>query len=355
MSSPTPTSSSRYEHPCTWTGAQMVQRDDWIVRLTPTDNRELRAAMAVAKARSATIPKLTAQDFPLPTLARALGALCEEIIAGRGFALLRSLEIDDLPVKDAALIYWGIGSHMGRGRAQNAQGDMLGHVTDLGLDFRTDNSARGYQTRLRLPFHNDTSDIVALMCLNPAKSGGLSRIVSSAAVYNTVLQRRPDLLAELTTPMCIDRRGENAPGRRPYYVGATFERLNDRLFCRYNRTYIESAQRFPEVPRLTARQIEALDLIDEICNDPLIYLDMTLARGDMQFVNNYTVLHSRTDYEDWPEHDRRRYLLRLWLETGRVEERPASYLDRDADSLDWERDPKPPVFDLSMRRAELAH
>lgn len=355
MSTPIAVSARRYEHPSAWTGAQMAGRDDWIVHLTPDDNRELRAAAAVASARGATIPALTAQDFPLPTLAPVLRALCEEIVDGRGFVLVRGLQIDDLPVQDAALIYWGIGSHMGRGRAQNAQGDMLGHVTDLGLDFRADNNVRGYQTRLRLPFHNDSMDIVALMCIGTARRGGLSRIVSSTAIHNTMLEQRPDLVDALSSPMCIDRRGEAPAGKKPYYVGATFERLGDRLFCRYNRTYIESAQRFPDVPRLTPLQIEALDRVDALCNDPTMHLDMALERGDMQFVNNYTVLHSRTDYEDWPERERRRYLLRLWLDTGRVTALPASYVDRFADTLDWERDPKPPMFDLSMRRAELAH
>lgn len=355
MSIPAATNVRPYEHPSVWTGAQIARRDDWMVRLTEADNRELREAMAVAKSRGAAIPSLAKEDFPLPRVGPMLRALREEIVDGRGFALIRGLAIDDLPVQDAALVYWGIGSHMGRGRAQNAQGDILGHVTDLGLDFRADNNVRGYQTRQRLPFHNDTTDIVALMCLSPARHGGLSRIVSSTAIHNEVLSRRPDLFEVLCAPMCIDRRGEGDPGRKPYYTGATFERLGERLFCRYNRTYIESAQRFPEVPRLDAKQIEALDLVDELCNDPDMHLDMTLARGDMQFVNNYTVLHSRTDYEDWPERERRRYLLRLWLDTGLVAERPASYADRDADTLEWQRNPKPPVFDLSLRRAELAH
>lgn len=345
----------RYQHPSVWTGEQMSLCDDWVIQLTSADNKELRTALQTAKSRGAAIPRLGAEDFPLPNVSPMLHSLREQIIHGRGFALVRGLKIDDLPVQDAALIYWGIGSHMGRGRAQNAQGDMLGHVTDLGLDFRADNNVRGYQTRLRLPFHNDTRDIVALLCLQPARRGGLSRIVSSTAIFNAILERRADLLDVLCTPMCVDRRGENAPGKKPYYVGATFEYAKDRLFCRYNRTYIESAQRFPEVPRLTTSQIEAMDLLDTLCNDPSMYLDMTLSQGDIQFVNNYTVLHSRTDYEDWPERERRRYLLRLWLDTGLVSDRPASYEDRESDTVDWELDPKPPVFDLSMRRAELAH
>lgn len=344
-----------YRHPSAWTGAEMSGRDDWLMPLGHAENAELRAALAFARARGADIPQLTSEDFPLPTLAPRLRALTQTVVEGRGFMLIRGLRIDDLPTSDVALIYWGIGSHMGRGRAQNAQGDMLGHVTDLGLDFRTDPNARGYQTRLRLPFHNDAMDIVGLLCLQAARHGGLSRVVSSTAIYNAVLQRRPDLMDVLTAPFCIDRRGEAPEGKKPYYRGAMFEWVGKQLFCRYNRTYIESAQRFDDVPRLTTRQIEALDLMDALCDDPTLHLDMELQIGDMQFISNYTVLHSRTDYEDWPERERRRYLLRLWLDTGLVKQLPESFAERYSDTLAWRQDPKSPIFDLSMRRAELAH
>lgn len=355
MSSTEQSHAKVYSHPSAWTGAQMRQRDDWIEQLDARDNTELRHALSVARSRGADIPGLKSEDFPLPTLAPRLKALTQEIVNGRGFALIRGLRIDELPTPDAALIYWGIGSHMGRGRAQNAQGDMLGHVTDLGLDFRTNANARGYQTRLRLPFHNDAMDIVGLLCLRTAREGGLSRVVSSTSIYNAVLARRPDLMDVLCSPFCVDRRGEAPEGKKPYYTGAVFEWQDERLFCRYNRTYIESAQRFPEVPRLTPRQIEGLDLIDSLCDDPALCLSMGLEIGDMQFINNYTVLHSRTDYEDWPEHERRRYLLRLWLDTGLIASQPASYNDRASDTLAWRQDPQAPIFDLSLRRAELEH
>jgi hypothetical protein len=355
MSSPDPMRTSIYRHPSAWRGAEMATRSDWRLALTADHQRELRDALAHARARGAGIPTLRAQDFPLPTLAPVIHGMRDEVIDGRGFCLVTGLQIADLAAADAALIYWGIGSHVGKPMAQNAQGDVLGHVTDLGVDFHANPNVRGYQTRLRLPFHNDNADIVGLLCLQTARRGGLSRVVSSTAIHNAVIERRPDLMDVMTGPWFMDRRGETPAGKKPYYTGAFFERVGERLFCRYNRTYIESAQRFDDVPRLTPRQVEALDLIDELCNDPAMHLDMALEVGDMQFVNNYTVLHSRTSYEDWPEPERRRYLLRLWLNTGLVNELPASWADRYADWQAWQLDPRPPVFDLSMRRAELAH
>lgn len=355
MTATTSSAYAPYLHPSAWTGASMRDRTDWIITLSDADNAELRTALAAAQSHELGVPLLTAASFPLPTLSARFRNLRDEVVDGRGFALVRGLQIDDISASDAATIYWSIGAHMGRGRAQNAQGEMLGHVTDIGQDFRTNPNARGYQSNLRLPFHNDLMDIVGLLCLTPARNGGASRIVSSTAIHNAVIEQRPDLIETMYQPFPMDRRGESATDRKPWYVGPFFERIGSRLFCRYNRTYIESAQRFTELPRLSANQIAALNLVDALCEDPSLCLDMDFRKGDMQFISNYTVLHSRTAYEDWPQAQRRRYLLRLWLETGLVNCVPDSWAERYADMRAWENDPKPPVFDLSARRADLVH
>ncbi len=346
---------SPYHHPSAWTGAQMRESRDWIVRLDDAQNHELAAALAFAKQRGARIPQLSAEDFPLPTLQAALLALRAEVNDGRGFVLLKGFDIDRYTLEDTALVYWGIGAHLGTGRAQNAQGDLLGHVTDLGVDHRTDPNARGYQTRNLLRFHNDAMDIVALLCIRPARAGGLSRIVSSTAIHNAMLERRPDLLRVMYEPFHMDRRGEVPQGKTPWHVGPFFNLLDGRLFCGYNRAYVESAQRFEEVPRLTRQQIETLDMVNALCADPEFHLDMAFERGDMQFISNYTTLHSRTEYEDWPEKERRRYLLRLWLDTHHFAQLPASIAERQKDMRLWQQHPKPPIFDLSAVHAELAH
>lgn len=343
------------DHPSAWRGPDMAVRDDWIVRLDAGDCAELDAALTHAKARGIGIPELSKKDFPIPGVARKLAGVLAELESGRGFALLRGLPVERYSKADAALIYWGIGAHFGPAFAQNAQGDMLGHVRDLGADWRHDMKARGYQTRLRLPFHNDSTDVVGLLCLRRAKSGGESRIVSSTAVHNEVLARRPDIARALYEPFCVDRRDEESPGQKPYYVTPCFNRFKGRMFIRYNRTFIESAQRFAEVPRLTSLQREALDLMDELCNDPAFHLDMPFEPGDMQFVCNYVILHSRTDYEDYPDAERKRHLLRLWLRTPGFADLPPAFADRNADMLAWQRSPKAPVFNISEIVAELAH
>jgi hypothetical protein len=338
-----------------WRGPQMARQDDWIVRLEAPDVAELEAALAQARARGIGIPALTRKDFPLPGLAPKLAAVLAQLESGRGFALLRGLPVERYSKADAALVYWGIGAHFGPAFAQNAQGDMLGHVRDLGADWRSDMKARGYQTRLRLPFHNDSTDVVGLLCLRSAKEGGHSLIVSSTAVHNEVLARRPDLARVLYEPWCVDRRGEESAGQKPWYVTPCFNRHDGRMFVRYNRTFIESAQRFPEVPRLTLLQREALDMMDALCADPALCLDMPFEPGDMQFICNYTVLHSRGDYEDHPEPDRKRHLLRLWLRTPGFASLPPAFADRNEDMIAWQARPRAPVFDASEIVAELEH
>jgi hypothetical protein len=344
-----------WDHPSAWRAPQMAARSDWIVQLDDDDVAELEHALAAARRAGLGIPALSGADLDTPRVAAKLQGVRRMLEDGIGFALVRGLPRERYSKADAALIYWIVGTRLGDAFAQNAHGEVLGHVRDIGADWRADPRARGYQTRMRLPFHNDSTDVVGLMCLQKAKSGGESQIVSSTAIHNEFLRRRPDLWAVMHEPFCVDRRGEENPGQRPWYVTPCFTRFDGRLFVRYNRSYIESAQRFDEVPRLTPLQREALDLMDALCDDPAFRLDMAFEPGDMQFVCNYTVLHSRGEYEDWPEPERKRHLLRLWLRTPGFPRLPAAFADRNADMIGWQARPRAPVFDLSEIAAELAH
>ena len=344
-----------YEHPSVWNSTQMHNSDEWVLHLDKRDNDELQAALLAVRNSGKEFTEVTKADFPLPRLSERLKKMQQDLTQGRGFSLVRGFDINRYELRDAAQIYWGIGAHIGKHGAQNAQGDLLGHVTDLGVDYKANAAARGYQTKSRLPFHNDALDVVSLMCVRPAKSGGLSRIVSSTAVHNEVMARRPDLLSVLYQDYYLDRRGEAPEGLKPYHATPFFSWAGGRLFCQYNRTYAMSAQRFEDVPRFTQAQLEALDLMDQITNDPKLVLEMDFGPGDMQFVSNYTVLHSRTDYEDWPEKERRRYLLRLWLDTGLVTPLPAGIAERWGDVKLWQATPQPAIFDLSPVHTELIH
>ncbi|WP_437319719.1 TauD/TfdA family dioxygenase [Sorangium sp. So ce385] len=304
--------------PAAWYGPAMARGDGWIEHLTPAEIEEVEAAVRRFGETGADPAQIRGEDFPLPTLAARLRRVLAEVLDGRGFALLRGLRgrwldrggRDDL--RAAAIAFLGIGSHLGSARSQNARGHVLGHVKDLGLSSQ-DPSVRVYQTRERQTFHTDSCDVVALLCLRTARAGGLSALVSSVTLYNEMRRARPDLVEALFAPIETDRRGEVPAGERPYFRIPVLNWHAGLLSAIYQRQYIESARRFPDVPPLTARQVEALDLFDALADDPALHMTMELRPGDIQLVHNHTLLHDRTAFEDWPEPDRKRHLLRLWL------------------------------------------
>lgn len=298
--------------PSAWRGEDLRRSDAWIHTFTASELSELHRALARVHARALTLPEIGREEFPLPTLGPRLHALRHELLHGRGFVLLRGLPMERYALEDAAAIYWGIGAWFGRPRSQNASGHLLGHVRDVGYDLN-DPNVRTYQTTKRQYYHTDSVDLVALLCVRKAKSGGLSSLVSSVTAYNELLSRCPDVLPALFEPFHVDRRGEVPPGMAPWFSLPIFNWHAGVLTTIYVRRYIESAQRFPEVPRLTARQLDALDALDAVLEDPRVHLQMAFEPGDIQLVHNHQILHDRTEFEDWPEPSRKRHLLRLWL------------------------------------------
>jgi hypothetical protein len=282
---------SAIETEAAWVG-ELTSSGSWVYRLSEGEVAELEAAARTALENGKSVATLTRADFPLPLLATAARGWARELHAGRGFVLLRGFPVARLGRDASALAYFGLGLHLGTPVPQNAAGDLLGHVRDRGGP-RTGPHVRLYTTRERQDFHTDGSDIVGLLCLQRAKSGGLSRIVSSVTIYNEILRRRPDLVDLLFAPICHLREGR----LRTFYIG----------------WYIRDAQRHPEVPRLSAAQLEMLGLIESIANDPHFHLDMDFEEGDVQLLSNASILHARTDYEDHEEEERKRHLLRLWL------------------------------------------
>ena len=316
------------EGPFAWRSADLGDTT-YFHRFSSEEIAEIDMAIQHARDRGVTLLELTPQAFPLPRLGPLLAELRDgPVLNGRGFFMLRGLPVERYSMQESAYAYLGIGSYIGEPVSQNAKGHILGHVKDLGRAFE-DPTARIYQTTHKQTFHTDSADIVALLCLRTAKSGGFSRVVSSIHIYNELFRHRPDLAAELFHPFCFDRRGEVPLGKKPWYETAIFHWYERQLSAFYgNRYYIQSAQRFPEVPRLKPRQIEALDFFDALANDPDNYLDIEFKPGDIQLVHNHVTLHDRTDYEDWPEPERARHLLRLWLCPEKARPLPPVFADR---------------------------
>ena len=296
-----------------WYGPEIAKRDDWMMPLSAAEVAEVEAATQALVARDADIAVLKPQDFPLPTLwAKLRSRVDDEVLNGRGFLLLRGLPVDRWSIRESATAFFGLGAHLGSARSQNGKGHVLGHVQDLGLDVN-DPNVRIYQTHERQTYHTDSCDIVGLLCLKTARSGGLSALVSSTTIFNEMRRRRPDLLKLLFQPIATDRRGEVPEGQKPFFEIPVFNWHQGYLTAIYQRQYIDSAQRFPEAPRHTPELIEALDMFDSLANDPALNTFMEFKPGDVQLVHNHTMLHDRTGFDDWPEPERRRHLLRLWL------------------------------------------
>lgn len=312
--------------PANWKGPMLERQPElWVHDLTEAELADLDRVARLHGDRQDDLTNVTLKDLALPAMVTRLERVKHDLLDGHGVALMRGFPVDRYSLRQAATAFWAVGLHLGDAVSQNAKGHVLGHVQDLGFDY-SQPSSRGYQTSERLPYHCDAGDVVGLLSIRTSKSGSLSSCVSSTALYHAMLDRRPDLAAVLMQPTWRDRRDEIPEGRDPWYQMPVFNPHEGRLFGHYVRSAIRKAQRFDEVPRITAAQEEAFDYLDGLANSEEFRLEMEFRPGDMQFLCNHWVLHSRTKYEDWPEAEKRRHLLRLWLGCPDGPEVPAMHV-----------------------------
>lgn len=300
--------------PADWTGADLTARKDWRFAASAAETAHLVDMARAAAARLDGDPNRLLDagraEFDLGPFEATVAAMLDSLRDGPGIALYRGLPMDDLSLLEAATVYWAMGLHMGAAQSNNPDGDMIGHVLDAGREF--DNPKhRGYQTRVTMDYHCDQTDAVGLLCHRTAMSGGLSKFVSSVRLYNEVLRLRPDLLDALTAPYCWTKHGEAEAGERPYYESPAFNFLDGKLCTAFGPQHMIKGHALPDAPDMTPRQREAIDFISDLAEE--YHAAMQFERGDIQFLNNYTALHTRTAFVDWPEPDRKRVLWRLWL------------------------------------------
>jgi len=310
--SPSQVSLPVYRNPQAWIGREMAARTDWIHVFDPSELQEIEQAVRTADASGRELLELNGGNLPLPQLAPKLRALRRELLDGRGFHLFRGLPVERWSPRQTAIAFWAIGLHLGEPVSQNGKGHVLGHVTNLGLNY-ADPEVRGYQTNARLPYHTDSSDLVGLLCLRTSQAGGLSSLVSSTTLWNALVTQHPEHARTLMADFPRTRWGEIPAQKQKWSSNPIFVPGDGRVFASYVRSAITKGQAMPEVPRVTPAMIAALDQLDALAADPELHLDMTLEPGDLQLVSNWTIFHSRTAYQDWPQPERRRHLLRLWL------------------------------------------
>ncbi|MFF4544729.1 TauD/TfdA family dioxygenase [Streptomyces sp. NPDC001406] len=310
--------------PALWYGPDLAGREDWVVRLTAHHRDEQRAALRTARARGTTLLRMTRDDFPLPDLSAELEHAAAQLRAGRGFVLIRGLPVDGLGDTDASTVLRGVGQYLGRPVPQTADGRTLCHIREA--DPREDSlRPPPYRTRAGLPLHTDESDLLGLLCLRPARSGGRTVLASAAAVHNTMLAARPDFTRRLyDTYFFAQFEEKDVPGERSYLGAPLITRHGTRASMRYDRERLEAGEALLQDGRRTGppdADRELFDLVDATAASPAVRLDLDLRAGDLLLVDNHVVLHGRTPFEDHPEPGSKRHLLRLWL--ARQEAPPA--------------------------------
>ena len=299
----------RVVDPAEWSAESLGPVRDWTYRISDQDQDELVAAVEHFRKLALPVPEVSRASFPLPKLGDVLADIRRELIDGRGIVMVQDFPIHRLDREGVALAYMGLGAYLGDKMVQNKHGHVLGHVKDLGENYGT--TGRSYNTSAQVRFHSDACDYVGLLCLHPAKKGGDSRVASSVTLYNKMLERRPDLVEVLTRDFYRSHNGEMTPGTSPWYKQPIFC-FTDGYFSAIGAgSTIEKVLRLPGVPPLTPQQQEAIALYRSIVEE--FAVDIEFKAGDIQFLANQVTLHSRRAFEDWPEPQRRRHLLRLWL------------------------------------------
>jgi Taurine catabolism dioxygenase TauD, TfdA family len=296
--------------PAGWEPEALCQVEDWSYKITARDVAELKDGIAEVRRRGVPIVEVAREDFPLKDFADALGDVRRELTDGRGIVMLQNFPVDEFSREETAIAYLGLGAYLGHTMSQNKEGHVLGHVKDLGGDYE-DPHTRGYMTHAEMRFHADACEYVGLLCLHGSKSGGASRVASSVTVYNRILERRPDLAQVLCEDFFRSRSGEVSPGELPYFTQPIFSFIDGYFSATGAGAVIDKAQKLPGVPKFTPAQHEAIEVYRATVDECAV--DIDFQPGDIQFLNNFVMLHTRREYEDWPEARRKRHLLRLWL------------------------------------------
>lgn len=313
--------------PGVWLGPDIQDDPSWIMHLDGDDVAEIDAALAGIKAAGLSIP-FPASAFPLQNMTQKIDTLIDAISNGKGFMLVRGLPRERYSDEDCEIIYWGLGVHIGTPISQNRRGHVLGHVRDEGRSI-DDPSARPYQTASKMDFHCDLMpvDVLALFCARAAKSGGESYVVSAQAVHNVLLAERPDYLEALYQPFNIDWADEQPDGNQPWYTMPMFSVCDGKITSRItSRRFIQMVTRHGDQLAASQVQLDAIEFAQQVAQRPELRLAMTLAEGDMQFLNNHLTLHARSAFVNTDAPDRQRHLLRMWVGLDDAKRRPLSPL-----------------------------
>jgi Taurine catabolism dioxygenase TauD, TfdA family len=314
---------SRYlQGSCVWKGAEMGQNHRWLKQIPALVLDQLDAALE--RVKKLEWCDVTRRNFALPDAAVFFDEVREELESGCGMVKMCGLDVSRYSQEELRRIWYGMGCHLGTPMYQNRRGELMRDIRDEGMGAvklygaTLDASGRqflssGARTLSPGPlrFHTDRCDVVGLLCVRQASEGGVSKLASSATVYNEILQRRPDLHALLCNPIPRSRFGEEAGGEHIVYDLPVFGVRDGKLTSHFSLTYIENAQMLPNARRLTDAEHEAIQMLMEVAEE--VCFGMRFAPGDIQLLNNHIIYHSRTAFKDDVSTGQDRLLMRLWL------------------------------------------
>lgn len=314
-------SSSVLDQPLTgrqaWTRAD-VRDSDYRVVLSEAARRELLDAAAVLRRQPVPMLALRPDSLDLPACRAAMEQARAILADGVRFALIDRLPIEQLSLDEAKALYWILSSMLARPVAQKLDGTMVYDVHDTGKQALPGSGVRPDKTNIELQFHNDNSynftmpEYVGLLCVRPAKDGGMSRVMSFATVHNALRERHREVLPRLYESFWFDRQREFHPGEAPTFSAPLFIRDGERLHARMSLHQIRGgyALKGGVVDNATTAALEA---IKDVFADDSLQFQFRLEAGQIQYVANREIGHSRTEFHDFDDVERRRLLVRLWL------------------------------------------
>jgi hypothetical protein len=303
-----------------WTRAA-VRDNDYRVVLPDAARQELLDAAAVLRRQPVPILALRADSLDLPACRAAMEQVRTILTDGVRFALLDRLPIEQLSLDEAKALYWILSSMLARPVAQKLDGTIVYDVHDTGRQALPGSGVRPDKTNIELQFHNDNSynltmpEYVGLLCVRPAKDGGMSRVMSFATVHNALRERHREVLPRLYEPFWFDRQREYHPGEAETFAAPLFIRDGERLSARMSLHQIRGGYAL-KGGGMDDETTAALEAIKEVFADESLQFQFRLEAGEIQYVANREVGHSRTEFNDFEEAERRRLLIRLWLRNG---------------------------------------
>lgn len=307
-------------HPSAWTHDGIGSLETITRRFEPRHIAAFEAAYDAIERQDLTLDEVEREHFAVPEIADDLADLYREVMQGRGIVLVDRLPVEDWPLKKTEIIYWGIGTHFGRGNSQSVIGDRLGHVANIG---GKDHNERAYRNSLPLTLHTDACDILAMLSIRKAIEGGESQYCSALAVHNAILAEKPEYLEPLYRGFRYHRFGEQGPGEAAVteHLVPVLSAVEGHVSCRYVAGYIHMACEELGTP-MPAFDKAALEYFDEVARRPELMVEFTMEPGQMLICNNHTTLHARSGFEDVPGPETGRLLLRMWLTAHEGDRRP---------------------------------